>query len=141
MEPTTHLRPFTVDDIPAALDLWRRCEGIGLNASDTPERLTTFLLRNPDCSFVVETSSGLAGAVLGGHDGRRAFIYHLAVEPTQRGHGLGTALVEATLARFSALQLLRVSIHLFAHNEHGKAFWAASRWQTREDLLVMQQDL
>lgn len=141
MESTTDLRPFRVDDIPAALALWRRCEGIGLNASDTPECLEAFLRRNPGCSFVLETSSGLAGAVLGGHDGRRAFIYHLAVEPTQRGQGIGTSLVGATLARFTELKLLRVSIHLFADNEHGQAFWSASRWKTRADLAVLQKDL
>jgi N-acetylglutamate synthase len=55
------------------LSLWSRTEGIGLNESDTAPEVAKFLLRNPDLSPVALSSDGaVVGAVLRGHDGRRA---------------------------------------------------------------------
>ena len=34
------------------------------------------------------------GAVLGGFDGRRGLVYHVAVDPQARGQGLGSALMD-----------------------------------------------
>ncbi len=138
---TPALRPFVSADIPAALALWQSCTGIGLNDSDSPDALREFLLRNPGCSFVAIRDGRLIGAVLGGHDGRRAFLYHLAVAAPYRGRGIGSQLVAECLARFARLRLTRVTIHLFADNDEGKAFWHSTRWRDRGDLVVLQREL
>nr|WP_242506154.1 GNAT family N-acetyltransferase [Bifidobacterium pseudolongum] len=39
----------------------------------------------------------MTGAILAGHDGRRGYIYHTAVNPAYRHQGIGTALVNAAL--------------------------------------------
>ncbi len=140
MEPVT-LRPFTTGHLSDALALWLRCSGIGLGESDTPDALREFLLRNPGCSFVAESGGQLIGTILGGHDGRRAFLYHLAVAADRRGHGIGTRLVDTALERFKRLRIPRVTLHLFAHNDEGKAFWHSTHWRSRDDLVVLQKDL
>ena len=140
MAPVT-LRPFTTGHVSAALALWLRCPGIGLGESDTPDALREFLLRNPGCSFVAEVDGQLIGTVLGGHDGRRAFLYHLAVARDHRGAGIGTRLVDSALERFTRLRIPRVTLHLFADNDEGKAFWHSTQWRVRDDLVVLQKDL
>ena len=84
------IRPFAMPDYPAVIELWKRCEGIGLSAADEAAAIAAYLARNPGMSFVALTDEGrVAGAVLGGHDGRRGYIHHLAVDAACRRQGSG----------------------------------------------------
>jgi ribosomal protein S18 acetylase RimI-like enzyme len=63
------------------------------NLDDTPEGITRYLQRNPSTCFAAEEEGELMGVILSGHDGRRAFIYHLAVAETWQRRGIGSALL------------------------------------------------
>jgi ribosomal protein S18 acetylase RimI-like enzyme len=76
--------------------------------------------------------------LLCGHDGRRGFLYHLAVAPTYRGRGYGRQLTEICLAHLQRVGIPRATIHLYANNDEGKAFWNSTQWVERNDLVVMQ---
>ncbi len=134
--------PFEERHIEPALTLYRGCPGVGLSSGDTAPEIARFLARNPDCSAVVETPAGsVVGAALCGHDGRRGFLYHLAVHPDERGHGLGRALVAHCAAALRAARIARVSIHVFANNVDGAEFWQKLGWRVRTDLAVQQIEL
>jgi putative acetyltransferase len=133
-------REFALADYDTVLALWRACEGIGLNESDTSEAIAAFLVRNPGLSLVATDEAGaIVGAVLGGHDGRRGYLHHLAVAPTHRGRGLGRTLVDETLTRLRRLGIQKCNIFLYADNAAGRAFWRHESWNAREDLVVMQK--
>ena len=104
------LRVMTPADYDAVIALWRGCEGIGLTESDTRPAIAAYLARNPDMSFVAEAGGRLVGAVLGGHDGRRGYLHHLAVDPAWRRRGLGRELTDAVLARLRAEGMLTSAI-------------------------------
>ncbi len=134
--------PFEERHIEAALTLYRGCPGVGLSSGDTTPEIARFLARNPECSAVVETPAGsLVGAALCGHDGRRGFLYHLAVHPDERGHGLGRALVAHCAGALRAAGIPRLSIHVFANNLDGAQFWHKLGWHARTDLAVRQIEL
>jgi N-acetylglutamate synthase len=90
--------PLSPDDPPDVIDLWSQTEGVGLNESDSPKALAAFLIRNPGLSRVACDGQTIVAALLCGHDGRRGFLYHLAVKPAYRRQGLGKALVEQCLS-------------------------------------------
>jgi N-acetylglutamate synthase len=141
-QPTYRLRDFTLADYDTVLTLWRSCSGIGLNESDTREAIAAYLGRNPGLSLVATEAHGpIVGAVLGGHDGRRGYLHHLAVAPDHRGNGLGRALVDETLQRLRALGLAKCNIFLYADNAAGRAFWLHEGWSARADLVVIQKTL
>ncbi len=134
--------PFETRHIPAALVLFRSCPGVGLSAGDSAPEIARFLARNPGCSGVVAAPAGeLSGAVMAGHDGRRGFLYHLAVHPDERGRGFGRALVEFALRGLREAGIARVSIHVFTSNAEGASFWARLGWRARTDLSVLQYEL
>jgi len=134
--------PFEPRHVEDALALFRGCPGVGLTSGDSASEIVAFLARNPGASAVVETPAGnLVGAVLCGHDGRRGFLYHLAVHPDERGRGLGRRLVEHALAALRAAGISRASIHVYAHNAEGAKFWARLGWRVRHDLAVQQFEL
>jgi N-acetylglutamate synthase len=130
------LRAMTSADILPALALWGGCEGVGLSDSDDPEQVTAFLHRNPGLSWVAVRGEEVVGAVLAGHDGRRGFLYHLAVRADERRAGLGRSLVAHAIAGLREQGLLKCQIVVFSANTEGNQFWARLGWQRRDDLKV-----
>jgi len=133
------IEELTAAHIPGVLAFWTGMEGIGLNESDTPERLASFLVRNPGLSRVAFQGDALVGAVLCGHDGRRGTLHHLAVAPAARGQGIGRSLVDDCLRALGVCGIQKCNIFLFANNAAGRVFWEQAGWKHRVDLHVLQQ--
>ena len=90
-------------DYDATIRLWQTAgRGIHLGPSDTPEEIQKKLARDPDLFLVAEEDSALIGTVLGGFDGRRGLVYHLAVAREQRSRGTGAALMNELESRLTA---------------------------------------
>lgn len=132
-------RELTSADYTAALDLWNRCEGV--RANESPEEFARILARNPGCCSAAEAGGTLIGAVLGCHDGRRGYLYHLGVAANWRRHGIGQKLVQQSLAQIAAAGIARTTIFLVADNDAGEKFWRRIGWRLRTDLKVMAIDL
>jgi len=131
------LREMTNADFKQALQLWQNTEGISLTGADAADNLVFFLRRNPGLSFVCFNEENLVGAAMCGHDGRRGFIYHLAVTPTWRGKGIGRSLVEACLAELRTVGIEKCHIMVMGDNQEGLVFWQKLGWSLRNDILLL----
>jgi ribosomal protein S18 acetylase RimI-like enzyme len=132
------ITPMVRSDCEAVLRLWDNMDGIAvLPDVDTPEYLCRFLQRNPGCSFVAHCDGKLVGAILGGHDSRRGFLYHMAVVPSQRGRGLGRALAGRCLEALRAAGIHKVHLFVFSDNDAARAFWAHLGFRERTDIAPM----
>lgn len=138
-EEPVHFRELTPADYTAALDLWNRCEGV--RANESPEEFARILLRNPGCCSAAEAAGVLVGAVLGCHDGRRGYLYHLGVAAAWRRQGIGQQLVARSLAQIAAAGISRTTLFLVADNDEGEKFWRRLGWRLRTDLKVLAIDL
>ena len=138
---TPLLRVMTPADYDAVFALWQASEGMGLNESDTREAIAAYLARNPGLSLVAEIEGNLAGALLCGHDGRRGYLHHLAVEPQHRRRGLGRTLVGESLERLRAHGITKCNIFLYANNAAGRTFWLREGWSPRDDLVLVQKSI
>src|SRR5579859_4691820 len=93
------IQPMVIGDYTDLMSLWRNTEGVGLSEGDEKSGIRLYLRRNPRLCFVARDAAGkLIGAVLCGHDGRRGFLYHLAVSQNMRHQGIGRQLVDKCLA-------------------------------------------
>ena len=133
------IRPMTMSDYEAVVKLWQTTEGVGLNESDKRGPLAAYLARNPGLSRVALDGTGIVGAVLCGHDGRRGYLHHLAVAKAHRKQGLGSALVEACLADLARLDIPKCNIFVYADNAEGEAFWKHNGWTKRTELQIMHK--
>jgi ribosomal protein S18 acetylase RimI-like enzyme len=141
MVMSIEILPMAIDDLEDVTVLWDATEGVGMNESDGPEQLRGFLDRNPGLSLIARDGSRLVGAVLCGHDGRRGFLYHLAVLTDYRKRGLGRAMVDRCLKSLSMLGLLRCNILIYVDNHSGEQFWRKGGWFERNELKLLQRDI
>lgn len=137
--PTYH--EFTMHHYEAAIAMWQDMPGIGTSDSDQPAATEQFLRRNEGCNFVAMEKEQLIGTILCGHDGRRGYIYHLAVHPDYRRQGIASQLVAMALAGLKENHILKCHLFVFDQNETGIAFWASDGWEMRDDLEIMSKYL
>jgi ribosomal protein S18 acetylase RimI-like enzyme len=135
------VEPFTIGHYDEVYDLWANSPGVGLSGADTRDGIASYLKRNPSMSFVALSGRKVIGVILGGHDGRRGYIHHLAVNEPYRRQGVGTQLVEICLGALEGAGIQKCHLLIFHENEGGIAFWEAGGWTLRKDIIVMSRQL
>ena len=135
------IRKMQSTDYHAAIQLWESLSGIGLSGADKPEEIAKFLSKNPHTSFIAQDDTQLIGTILGGSDGRRGYIYHLAVQADRQNEGVGRALLTHCLDAYREAGLQKCHIFVIADNSQGIAFWEKMGWVKRHDILAMSKDL
>ena len=117
------IRPMEWTDYQKVYALWLSCPGMGLNdLDDSLEGIGRFLRRNPETCFVAVEGESIAGCILAGTDGRRAYIYHTAVHPEFRRRGIGRQLVERLLAALRKMGIHKAALVAFSRNQAGNTF-------------------
>jgi len=135
------ISPFTIEAYDRVIALWQQTEGIGLSSADSRENIQAYLARNPGMSFVAQRGGEVVAAVLGGHDGRRGYIHHLAVRPDCRRQGLGRTLVDRCLSALQQAGIQKSHLFIFNTNDDGLQFWEKTGWTRRADISVMSKDI
>ncbi|HUV15363.1 MAG TPA: GNAT family N-acetyltransferase [Pelolinea sp.] len=135
------IRTMRINDYTGALKLWQSLPGIGLSGADKKEQIQVFLEKNPGNCFVAVEKNEIIGTILGGSDGRRGYLYHLAVNQQQQKQGLGKKLVEECLASLKVLGIQKCHIFVISDNLEGMDFWEKVGWVKRDDILIMSKDL
>ncbi len=135
------ISPFTIDLYDRVMALWQQTDGVGLSGADARENIQFYLERNPGLSFIAECDGELAGTVLCGHDGRRGYIYHLAVHPAYRRQGLGRTLVDHCLSALQQFGIQQSHLFILNTNLDGAHFWESIGWTRRTDISVMSKDI
>ena len=87
-------------DYDSVYRLWESIEkGVHVGRSDTLAEIGKKITRDPDLFLIAEADGAIIGSVIGGFDGRRGLIYHLAVAASFRGLGIGSRLMDEVEAR------------------------------------------
>jgi ribosomal protein S18 acetylase RimI-like enzyme len=133
--------PFVMDAYESVLALWQQCEGIGLSEADSPASIRAYLARNPGMSFIATADRAVIGAVLCGHDGRRGYIHHLAVQPNSRRSSVGRRLVNECLDSLRREGIQKCHIFVFNQNQDGLAFWKSVGRTPRSDISLVSKSI
>jgi ribosomal protein S18 acetylase RimI-like enzyme len=128
-----------MDFYDQVVDLWKKCEGIGLSGADSREGTQKYLERNPGMSHIARDIDTVVGSILCGHDGRRGYIHHLAVNPEYRRQGVGRKLVEKSIAVLQACGIQKSHLFIFNENGSGIAFWEQIGWTYRKDISLISK--
>ena len=105
----TEVRPMRPDDYAAVAEFWDR--NYKLSKRDTAERIAALLEHSPELSQVAIREGAVVGTALGSYDGRKAYVYKVAVDETLRGEGTGRMLMEHLLEAFDKAGALDVRVN------------------------------
>ena len=136
------IRVMTHEDYEQVYSLWLGTPNMGLNnLDDSKEGIAKYLERNPGTCFVAEQDGNIVGVILGGHDGRRGYIHHLAVAQDMQHQGIGTALVDTAMLALEKAGIHKVALAVFAKNEKGNRFWEKQGFTVKNDLVYRNKEI
>ena len=129
------------EDYPEVYALWQTAgPGIQVRKSDEPDEILKKLERDPDLFLVAENDRRIIGSVIGGFDGRRGMVYHLAVSDLFRQHGIGAALMAALEERLHNKGCIRYYLLVKKDNAPAIRFYENLGWQLM-DLNIFGKDI
>jgi ribosomal protein S18 acetylase RimI-like enzyme len=129
------------DDYKEVFDLWSNSgPGIQLRKSDQPEEIEKKLKRDADLFIVAEYENSIIGAVMGGYDGRRGIMYHLAVAHEFRNQGIASVLVDELERRLKSKGCIRYYLLVTKDNTQAIEFYEQRDWE-KLDLFVYGKNL
>jgi ribosomal protein S18 acetylase RimI-like enzyme len=121
-------------DYADAIGLWKSMErGVRVGPSDAPAEIEKKLLRDPDLFLVAVSENGVVGTVIGGFDGRRGFVYHLAVAEAFRRSGLGSRLMAEVEQRLRRKGCIRSYLLVSPDNYVAMRHYEKRGWRLLDD--------
>ena len=129
MEEQARIRAFTPEDYDEVLALWRE-SGLTIKPSDTLEEIQKVLSLPANVFLIAEVAGGemppgIVGTVIGAWDGRRAWIYHLAVKPATRRARIGSELMSAVEQALRGHGATKINLLVEPGNQQAEAFYRA----------------
>ena len=131
-----------ISNYDSIYNLWTNTPGMGLNSvDDSKEGIEKFLKRNPSTCFIAEENEKIVGVIMAGNDGRRGYIYHIAVLPEFRGKHIAKTLVENAMAALEKEGITKVALVVFEKNQNGNGFWEKIGFTVRNDLIYRNKTI
>jgi len=112
-----------------------------MGRSDTLPEIEKKLKRDPDLFLVAESEGNIIGSVIGGFDGRRGLIYHLAVETSFRGMGIGSHLMNEVEGRLRAKGCLKCYLLVTNDNPDVEGYYRQHGWQPMDTVHLFGKEL
>ena len=129
-------------DYRQVYDLWCSIEkGVHVGRSDAPSEIEKKISRDPDLFLVAESQNRIIGSVIGGYDGRRGLIYHLAVYASYRGQGIGSQLMDEVESRLRAKGCLKCYLLVIEDNQEAETYYQNRGWQHMRDIHLFGKEL
>jgi len=131
-----------ISDYDGIYELWINTPGMGLNTvDDSKDGIARYLKRNTNTCFVAEKNAEIIGVIISGHDGRRGYIYHMAVSLSERKKGIGQRLLDMSMSALQFEGINKVALVVFSGNDIGNAFWENRGFIAREDLNYRNKNI
>ena len=122
-------------DRDAVLRLWRSA---GLTGADENEWQA--LTHGAAARLLVgQENDRLVGTVVVAFDGWRAYIYHVAVDPSVRGRGLGRALLAEAEADLRSQGARRAYVEVSEANTAGLALCTSSGFEPEGEIALVKE--
>ncbi len=130
------IEKFTMDSYETVVNLWKR-SGINVGSTDTREELERMLQRNPNLFLIGKDNDRVIGVVMGGFDGRRGYVHHLAIDPDFQRRGYGKMIMDDLIEKFREMSVHKIHLFIEKYNKDVVEFYQDIGWEIRDDLIMM----
>jgi ribosomal protein S18 acetylase RimI-like enzyme len=134
---SVQIRGYRRGDGDQVVALWNTA-GIARPWLDLPAEIDEKLKRDPQLFLVAVDGDAVVGAVMGAYDGRRGWIYHLAVAQKIQGQGVGTRLIAELEARMARVGVRKINLQVRGDNAGVTAFYTRAGY-SQDELVSMSK--
>ena len=128
--PPVEIREYRSGDGEGLRALWKIA---GFDSpGDDDKGLRRFAQQSAGMFLVAVQGAVVVGSAMGGWDGRRGWIYHVATAPDQRRGGLATRMVRRIEDRLRTLGSPRANAIVLEDNGEAIAFWESLGYADRK---------
>jgi RimJ/RimL family protein N-acetyltransferase len=131
------IREFILSEYDDVAELWRAAELPPRPLFDNRTEIAKKLRRDPDLFLVALEGGRIVGTVIGGWDGRRGWIYRMAVHPDCQRRGIGRALMAEVEGRLRSKGALAINAVYNETNVAASSFYEAIGYDHRDGVGVM----
>jgi ribosomal protein S18 acetylase RimI-like enzyme len=122
--------------------LWESMEkGVHVGPSDTLAEIEKKIARDPELFLVAEADGSIVGSVIGGFDGRRGLIYHLAVAASFRAQGVGSRLMDEVESRLRDRGCLKCFLLVANNNTEIESYYQHRGWKQMDSVHLFGKEL
>ncbi|MBG6054977.1 ribosomal protein S18 acetylase RimI-like enzyme [Salinibacterium sp. CAN_S4] len=118
------IRPFLEADTEPVVALWEAC-GLLRAWNDPRKDIARKLDVQRELFLVAEIDGLIVAAAMSGYDGHRGWVNYFAVDPAERGKGLGRKLMAEIESKLRALGCPKLSLQVRTGNDDAIAFYRA----------------
>ena len=118
------------------IDLWKQ-----IFKGDPPWNEPKLIIKRklvcqPELFLVGELNGKVVATVLGGYDGFRGWIYHLAVAPTCQRTGLASVIMETIQNKLKSMGCIKINIQVRAGNSDIVNFYKSLGYKIEDHISL-----
>jgi ribosomal protein S18 acetylase RimI-like enzyme len=130
------IRPFEARDEPAVIKLWNE-----VFPEERPWNTPVEIIRRKcaiqgELFFVAVIDEDVVGTALGGYDGHRGWVYHVAVSPAHRRLGIGTTLLRRVEDALRQAGCPKINLQVLVSNAGVVAFYEQLGYRVEERISL-----
>lgn len=131
-----------ISDFHNAYALWQKTGGLSLTTPEKEKKeLETILTNNPSSCFIAVENKQTIGTILGTFNGRRAWIYHLAIHPNWQKMGYGSALLQQAETILRSKSATKILLSVGISNLKTVPFYEKNGYHVINDAILMAKDI
>jgi len=130
------IEKFTMESYETVVNLWKK-SGINVGSTDTRKEIERMLEHNPNLFLIGKDNDRLISVVMGGFDGRRGYVHHLAVDPDFQRRGYGRMIIDDLIEIFRKMGVHKIHLFIEQYNRDVVEFYRTLGWEIRDDLIMM----
>lgn len=123
------------------LTLWKEAGSSVANFEREQKELLMLLKFNPDSCLVATVNSKIVGSIIGAFNGRRAWIYHLAIHPKWQKKGIGSKLLKTVEKILKNKGVTKILLGVSLNNLSTCSFYEKSGYFIMNDAILMSKEL
>jgi GNAT superfamily N-acetyltransferase len=141
MNHEIEIKPMMTADIPSVCTVWKQS---GLVISDYEREqyeLQTLMAANPTMCLIATAEKQIIGTIIGANNGRRVWIYHLAVLPDWQGKGVGSLLLSKVEEKATQQGATKLLLGVGLSNLKVVPFYEKQGYSVMNDMVLFQKML
>jgi ribosomal protein S18 acetylase RimI-like enzyme len=137
--PATETQIVTFDNDThrdQVVDLWKRVFAYKAPRNSPELVIDKKLAVDDSLFFVAVIDDRVVGTIMIGYDGRRGWIYLLAVDPKHRRHGIGSKLLRLAEGRLGSLGCVKINLQIVDGNALIEDFYEFNGYSTEPRICM-----